>query len=326
MEEIMKRSAIQKSTENAAGKEKNIAYIDVSVATLWTEPEIARPIDQPSTTNPVDLWKWTRSLSLEEKLWLVGKLETQALLGTKVEIEKRKGEWASVLVLDQPTPRHPLGYPGWLPICQLTYEEKFVAKEKEPFVQVMKPTADLYQTNQFQEKWMEVSFCTRLPLLTAKEDAYAVLLPNGNVGWLKKEDGQVFRSRQAIPKPTTDRLVQTAKQFLDLPYLWAGISGFGFDCSGFTYLIYQAHGITIPRDSGPQSQAGKPVSVDRLQPGDLLFFAYEKGTGRVHHVAMYIGDGQMIHSPNSARSIEIIPIDTAGYKEEFAGARRYLEE
>lgn len=322
----MRRSTLLKSGESTAKKEKNIAYIDVSVATLWTEPELARPIDRPSTTNPVDLWKWTKSLSLEEKLWLVGKLETQALLGTKVKIEERKGEWAKVIVLDQLTPRHPAGYPGWLPICQLTYREKFVEKEKESFVQVMKPTTYLYQTAPFQEKWMEVSFRTRLPLLAEKKEAYAVLLTNGKIGWIRREDGQVFCSQQAIPKPTTDMLVQTARQFLDLPYLWAGTSGFGFDCSGFTYLIYQSHGITIPRDSGPQSQAGKSVSVDQLQPGDLLFFAHDRGKGRVHHVAMYVGDGQMIHSPHSARSIKIIPIDTPVYKEEFAGARRYLEE
>lgn len=241
-------------------------------------------------------------------------------------MEEQKGDWAKVIVLDQPTPRHPLGYPGWLPICQLTYEPKFAKKEKEPFVQVMRPTANLYQTVFFQKKWMEVSFRTRLPLITEKEEAYAVLLPNGKVGWIKKEDGQVFRSQQAIPKPAADRLVQTAKQFLNLPYLWGGTSGFGFDCSGFTHLIYQSHGMMIPRDSGPQSQAGKPVLMDQLQLGDLLFFAHDYGKGRVHHVAMYVGDGQMIHSPNSARSIEIIPMDTVGYKEEFAGARRYLEE
>ncbi len=58
--------------------------------------------------------------------------------------------------------------------------------------------------------------------------------------------------------------------------------------------------------------------------GDLIFFAYDQGKGSVHHVGMYIGDGNMIHSPRAERSVEIIPLNTPGYIEEYAGARRYL--
>ena len=57
----------------------------------------------------------------------------------------------------------------------------------------------------------------------------------------------------------------------------AGTSGFGFDCSGFTHTIYKSHGITIPRDSGPQSRAGVAVDKENLQKGDLIFFAHDQG-------------------------------------------------
>lgn len=99
--------------------------------------------------------------------------------------------------------------------------------------------------------------------------------------------------------------MNTGKKFLGLHYLWAGMSGFGFDCSGFTFTIYQSHGITIPRDSSVQAQYGQSVPLNELQPGDLLFFAYDEGKGKVHHVAMYAGNGMMIHSPNSKKNVEI---------------------
>ena len=92
-----------------------------------------------------------------------------------------------------------------------------------------------------------------------------------------KNDGTVYRSQTDIPKPTADDLINTGKMFLGLPYIWAGTSGFGFDCSGFTHTIYKSHGITIPRDSGPQSRAGVAVDKENLQKGDLIFFAHDRG-------------------------------------------------
>ena len=73
-----------------------------------------------------------------------------------------------------------------------------------------------------------------------------------------------------------------------------------------------------------QSRNGVAVDKEHLQKGDLIFFAHDQGKGSVHHVAMYIGDGNMIHSPRAERSVEIIPLNTPGYIEEYAGARRYL--
>lgn len=300
------------------------AYIDVAVATLWTKPHQTRPMDQPAISNPVDLRKWTASMNLQDKLWLVGKLETQALLGNKVTILEKDGDWAKVVVHGQPTPRDSRGYPGWLPLKQLTYDPKFAIHQKGPFVIITQPTAFLYDDPTLHKKGMEISYNTRLPLVQDSSNSYLVMLPNGKKAWLKKADGQVYVSQQTIPKPSGQDLVNTGKSFLNLPYLWSGMSGFGFDCSGFTFTIHQAHGITIPRDSSAQFKSGKHVELKNLQPGDLLFFGTDQDPNKVHHVAMYIGQGKMIHSPNSARSVEIISIHTPGYKEELVGARRYV--
>src|SRR5699024_3900917 len=124
--------------------------------------------------------------------------------------------------------------------------------------------------------------------------------------------------------PTGADLVNTGRQFLGLRYLWAGVSGFGFDCSGFTYSIYRAHGITIPRDADAHAEQGRDVAKADLQSGDLLFFAQPGGTGFVHLVGMYIGDGKMIHAPNASTTVEIVDWQEWDVDDEFAGAKRIL--
>ena len=90
-----------------------------------------------------------------------------------------------------------------------------------------------------------------------------------------------------MPRTRAD-LVRTAEQFLGLHYLWGGLSAWGYDCSGLTWAVYRAHGITIPRDADAQFAAGTPVSLAQQLPGDLLFYEHPV----VGHVAMYIGGGQ----------------------------------
>jgi len=110
---------------------------------------------------------------------------------------------------------------------------------------------------------------------------------------------------------------------------WAALSlgGYnGLDCSGFTMRLYQSQGISIPRDADEQAREGFEVA-DRndLQPGDLLFFAVKMGLGQVHHSAMHIGDGMMIHAPDSRSEIRIDHVDNGVYKDEFWGARSYAD-
>jgi cell wall-associated NlpC family hydrolase len=117
-----------------------------------------------------------------------------------------------------------------------------------------------------------------------------------------------------LPRTRAD-LVRTAERFLGLHYLWGGLSAWGYDCSGLTWAVYRAHGITIPRDADAQYAAGTPVTLPDAKPGDLIFY---EGP-RPGHVAMLIGGGKMIESPNSAGVVRIVPI-RAGYD----GLRRFI--
>jgi cell wall-associated NlpC family hydrolase len=72
--------------------------------------------------------------------------------------------------------------------------------------------------------------------------------------------------------------------------------------------------------------AGTPVDPSQLEPGDLLFYAYDGGQGEIHHVSMYVGGGMMIQSPATGRTVETVPVDSAPYASELWGARRYLPD
>lgn len=99
-------------------------------------------------------------------------------------------------------------------------------------------------------------------------------------------------------------MVEYAKQFLGNPYVWGGTSlTKGADCSGFVLSIYKKYGITLPHYSGSQAQMGTKISADELQPGDLIFYA--NGSGTINHVAMYIGNSQVIHASSPTTGIKI---------------------
>lgn len=83
------------------------------------------------------------------------------------------------------------------------------------------------------------------------------------------------------------------------PYVWGGTDpNVGADCSGFVQYVYNHFGITLPRTAAQQAQVGVEITLAEAQPGDLIFYA-DDGV-RVSHVAMYIGDGKIVHASNPA--------------------------
>lgn len=319
------------ASASAAGPET--AYVDVAVATAWVSPGLDRPVDAPAVANPVDIRKWTADMTLAQRSALVGKLETQALYGGTVRVLERRDGWAHVAVVGQPTPREALGYPGWVPARQVISRTPGSAaygalRRSRPFAIVTAPTAWLSRDPAGRHHDMELSADTRLPVLSRTPSAVRVATPDRGDRWLAARDVRVYASATAIPRPTGADLVRTARMFVGLHYLWAGTSGFGFDCSGFTHTVYDLHGITIPRDSGAQKDAGRPVAEEDLRPGDLIFYAYDHGTGSIHHTGMYIGDGYEIDAPaNSATEespLEIVKVSEHRYADQYAGAVRFL--
>ncbi|MCB6343942.1 C40 family peptidase [Enterocloster lavalensis] len=100
------------------------------------------------------------------------------------------------------------------------------------------------------------------------------------------------------------KVVNYALQFVGNPYVWGGTSlTKGADCSGFTMQVMKQFGVSLPHYSGAQAKMGKPVKSSEMRPGDLIFYANSGGT--VNHVAMYIGNGQIVHAASKKSGIKI---------------------
>jgi nitrogen regulatory protein PII-like uncharacterized protein len=119
-------------------------------------------------------------------------------------------------------------------------------------------------------------------------------------------------------------LINTAKQFIGIPYRWGGESVTeGFDCSGLTMTVYRLNGMELPRKASMQYLVGQPVSRRSLKRGDLVFFATNGGS-RISHVGIYSGDNKFIHAPGRGKTIRTSSLSNVYFKKHYQGARRYF--
>lgn len=306
------------------------AYIDVAVATLWTDSSKPRPVDAPALTNPVRVQQWLESMTVDQYRDLTGnsRTQTQALYGAPVYILDQEEGWYKVAVPGELTPKNNLGYPGWVPKAQVSLDSNYgELQSSRPFVLVDKAAATgLYRDFKMEEKVMDITYDTRLPVIGQRGQAHHVAVPSGGSAFISKQDTSVYDSESDIPYPSKQDLVEAAKLFLGRPYLWGGTSGFAFDCSGFTHTLYHAHGITIGRDAAAEADFtnhGTRVEKSDLQAGDLIFYASNlSDAGTIYHVAMYVGDGQMAEAYAAGTPVRITKVRFNG---DYWGAERYLK-
>ncbi|MFE0458617.1 C40 family peptidase [Kitasatospora sp. NPDC058965] len=320
-------------------------YVNVPVATLWTSPQSPRPgVDDLALGRQPDVRGWIASMSDAQKRELDA--QTQALYGARVTVDRTVTVagvvWDHVWADGQPAPVDGPGrgaYPGWVQDEQLT--SRHVAGTGE-WVHVGSRTAWAYRSPQDAAahggsgRVAEFSFDTSFSTV------------DRGPGWVEAAgaDGPLYFAADDVTATaqhvTGDDVVAAARRFLSppLPYLWAGDSGFGFDCSGFTSSLYASFGITVPRDAGPQLDASEPGQVpagsapavrisqeSELAPGDLA--AFRNSSGAVVHVALVSGvtDGMptVIEAPRTGLPIREVPIAQVGDgKVDFAGASRFL--
>lgn len=117
-----------------------------------------------------------------------------------------------------------------------------------------------------------------------------------------------------------EQIVAFAEQFLGTPYVWAGSSPSGFDCSGFVSYVFKNFGYTVNRTAASMYTNGVAVDKSELHIGDAVFFA--SSSESIGHVGIYIGDGEFIHSSSGCGYVTISGLDESYYSRMYVGARR----
>lgn len=264
-------------------------------------------------------------------------LATQALMGTQVDLLQKRDGYYRV--------RTPEGYISWVNASSVTPKSGVELQQWQAAPKVIF-TADFGHTYQAPRRdAMRVSDLVMGNILVAEGEAdgfVRVRYPDGRTGYIERGQVRAFDEWLGALQPAAPEILDIAKTMMGLPYLWGGTSVKGVDCSGFTKTAYYMNGIVIPRDASQQVLAGLELDVltdgdldtakilQNLQPADLLFFAAAKGRAenpRITHVALYMGNGEFIHSSGTVR-INSLLRGAPNYDNEqastFVAARRYL--
>lgn len=119
---------------------------------------------------------------------------------------------------------------------------------------------------------------------------------------------------------TKERVLSKAKAFIGTPYGFGSKESVQTDCSGFTQQVFKDFGVNLPRSAAQQAQLGMDVDIKDLQVGDLMF--YQTYKSEPSHVAIYAGDGQIIHASYKNKRVQYDAIDKGYYKQRFLYAKR----
>ena len=168
---------------------------------------------------------------------------------------------------------------------------------------------------------------TKLPkgynvTVTSQGNGWARISYSGKIGYVSSKyiaPGSTVTKASTVSTDYKSKAIAIAKSQMGVKYVWGGTTPSGFDCSGLvTYAFKNAGYNKLPRTAGEMYNVG--TKVTSYKPGDLLFYATSGGK-KVTHVAIYIGNGQMIHAATS-KGVSIASINNSYWKPRFIGAKR----
>ena len=278
-------------------------------------------------------------INMRENPDYAAELGTQALMGTPVKVHYRDGYWVNIETPD--------GYKAWVndmaivPIDKERLDAWKAAKRVVVtnyytfFLDAPRPDANHVSDG----VWGDIAEVTGTAGKFTK-----VMLPDGRQAYVPTADVTELHawvdSRKAVipadaPQKQVEQaraqILETARTFLGVPYLWAGTSIKGVDCSGFAKTVYFLNGYMLLRNASQQFKTGEPVDVSEglgnLQPADLVFFgteATDEKPVRITHVAIYLGDGKIIHSSQLVRINSLIEGEPDYYSRKPIRACRIL--
>jgi len=223
-----------------------------------------------------------------------GKFETQLVRGEIFIVEEEKNGWCKGVCAHD-------GYPGYI-------ESKYLTKDVVPATHVV--TA--LQSHVFRDPGMK---SPKVETLGFGSQVAVTAIENG---WAKINSGGWIYQKSITPVDAFDKdPVATAKKFLEVPYYWAGRSGFGIDCSGLIQVSLARAGISVPRDTEVQ-QKDIGASVEMPRRGDLVFFP--------GHVGMMVDDTNIIHANAFHMKVTIEPLSVVKERSKtITGIRRPVQ-
>ncbi|RRS01476.1 C40 family peptidase [Glycomyces terrestris] len=242
----------------------------MAVATLWAQPSAAGPEDRLALGVPSAIREWVARLTNDIRAnGLKGRVRTQCLLGTRVEVERVADGWAEVACPSQETS-------GWVPLDQLVHPADSSTGGTEYLVSA---TATAVRDEPGGDVSIPgVTLGTRLRVVgEAYRGWVPVALPGPQQpGWVPQRD-LTAEPASELAAPSTGMVaagldaVKLAQQLLEIPYLHGGISAYGIDAPGLVWIVYRQLGIDVPRFAEALLESGGAVDFDDLHPGDLVF-------------------------------------------------------
>lgn len=290
------QQGVQASTAPAGGIQQNV---QASAATDQKPQKVSKQFQKLAISIAKDFVYVRKSASTGCKA--IGKLHR----GSAGTILGKKGAWVKI------SSGSLKGYVKKEYIATGADAEKLAEKYGTKYAVLKKGTSVL---NVREEKNTSSDIVTQLPegkryTVKSENADWCKVKVKGKSGYIAKEYVHTkysFKEAKSLKKKTketvrsyasenkAESLISYAKQFIGNKYVWGGTSlTNGTDCSGFTLRVFQKFGYSLPRTSAEQAGCGSSVKLSELKPGDLVF--YKRG-GRVHHVAIYIGGGQIVHA------------------------------
>jgi len=238
---------------------------------------------------------------------------SQAIYGANAGVLARRAGWLRIRTAD--------GYSGWIAASAALRRPPYA--QSGALVQVESLFANVYREADITKHrpLLTLPFEGRLEVLVDRQDDVRwlqVRLAGGRKGWVQRGDV----SADLKPRSLAD-VLGFSRRFLGLPYLWGGVSTYGYDCSGFTQMLLRRRGVLLPRDAAQQAawSGAAAVPKDKLQPGDLLYFG--DNPGKITHTGMYLGGGEFIDAtPWQHPVVQIDRLADEHWAPLFVAARR----
>jgi len=206
---------------------------------------------------------------------------SQLLFGMAVEVGKTRGNFSRIKLLDQYSGWCRTGHIGLLPQDKW---EKYVARPKQ---KVKAEAVAIKGGPNMPTHPFRLFFNTDL-VVKPHNGQIHFELPVGRIRAPISNQCLLPVDKKRKIEMTGKKIVSTASRFLGTPYLWGGLTPFGYDCSGLVQMVFGFYGIKLPRDSKDQRNAGEPVERDKLEAGDLIFSP--------GHVAISCGGSEILHA------------------------------